>query len=1221
MQKMLNEAQMSCIRVLKLRLTKRYLSLALFSNLIFYIPHKRYVQSERKNSKKNNIFLVMKLNIFLLLFAITQVEGKAIAQNITLEGKNVSLEYVISAIKKQTGFGVSYSNGLLEKTRPLTFSAKNMKLRDFLSLILSNQPIKYKIAENNISLTYDKSLSVDVPALVSSLPQSTKVQIEVIDSVGNALSDATVTIINKNISVVTNNMGYAYLDLNSGDNISISYVGYKTTIIKITQSDINNQVIKVTLRLDYEGDAKMEELVVIGYGTVKKSSLSNSVSKITASSLKDRTFSRAEAALQGTVSGVTVRTNTGAPGQNLSIRVRGAASVNASSDPLYVVDGVPMTSLISLNPADISSIEVLKDAAAAAIYGSRGSNGVVIVTTKKGQTGHPRVTFASSFGIQNLEKKLDLLSAKEWMELYIKYNDANYLNIAKNRGILNASIGDANDIRMKNIGGNISAPNYQVILDNRWFNYVSDELRKTHTYAQTEEQLSLLDWQDAYYRQALIKDNNITFSGGNNSTNYLFSLGYLDQEGIVVGNDYSRLSTRATIESNINKYLAVGIILAPSFIKRLGGGLSSGKDSYAQNVLQLAPVSQRNVGYDVNVNGNINYPWSIAYSSPLFRMENNLKREETLQLMGSSFFKIQPLTGLVIETTLGGNYFNRNSWAYNYSSTSVNASQGEGANSSGSHNTDYKFDYLLQSTLTYQKRFNEHDVTIMTGVANERKGAGFYTSQLYLKPFPNDAITGSFDGRNLTVGENLVSEYTPNTLISYFGRVQYNYASKYVLYASLRYDGSNVFGTNNKWGAFPAISAAWNISNEPFFKNLAIDWLSFLKFRASYGATGNNAISNTAAYATLGSTSYAGQIGYIANSLGNADLGWEKTQSTDIAIDMGILKNRIQLSFDWYTKRTNDLLYQIPVYAASGFTTAWGNLGDIDNRGFDMEISSKNIDSKLKWTTSFNMSFNKNEVKKLGATNTPVYSGFDSNNPSNVLMVGKPLQEFYMYEAIGVWMSQAEIDTYSQAHGGKQLTFEGKAIKPGDIKYRDVNNDGVFDRTNDRMFLGSPIPKFVYGLTNSFVYKNLDLSILMTAQSGGKMAGLIGRAIDRPSMGPGQNAMDRWKNAWWSETDQGDGTVPYPLSTTTGGTVDSRWLYSSDYIRIRNLNIGYTMHVTKSVISSARLYVSIENLAKWDKYYGGYNTESANTGSVDLGIDYGSYPLSRNIMFGLNLNF
>lgn len=1046
---------------------------------------------------------------------------------------------------------------------------------------------------------------------------------QVFDTKGESVIGASVLVKGTTNGTITDMDGNFILSNVSDDAIlQVSFVGYVTQDVSVA----GKSEIKVTLSEDTE---TLDEVVVIGYGSVKKSTLTGAVSKMNSNSIKDRPMARAESALQGQLAGVTVRTTTGEPGADLQIRVRGAASVNANSDPLYVVDGVPMTTLSGLNPSDIASIEVLKDAASSAIYGSRGSNGVVIVSTKKGKDGKAKVSFNASFGFQTLEKKLDVLSATEWMEFRTRWNDANYLALAKDKGITGASIKDDSATRLANLGIEAgSAKAFEVVNDDRWFNYLSQDMRDSHTYTYNPEELSLLDWQDEFFRNGIVQDYSLNVSGGTDNTSYLFSGGYMNQEGIVTGTDYERFSFRANVESKINNYVSMGINLAPTYIVTNGSGRANGKDAQVHKALAATPVSEPGVGYMVNVEPNNLYDWAGSTSSPSYVMNTNINQKRMLRMTGNAFVRITPIKDLRIELSAAANYYDLDGNTYDFTSTTSKWDQGEGQNSSGGHTTARQWTTLLQAVANYDHNFGDHGLSLMAGFSSERSNLGFETEQTFKYPFPNDAITGSFDGSKVSANKNTVSELTPNKLLSAFGRVQYNYAEKYMISASLRYDGGSVFGSNNKWGMFPAVSGGWLVSNEKFFSDWAPEWWNTLKLRASYGVTGNNSISSTAAYATLTNAVYAGNSGYYTATLGNKDLGWEKTHSTDVAIDLGFMKNRIQLSLDWYTKNTTDLLYQVPVEGASGFTTIWDNLGDIHNEGFEIELNTHNLTGEFTWDTSFNMSYNKNEVKSIGKDDTPIYSGFDKNNPSNILCVGKPINTFYMYDAIGVWQSQAEIDAYSAAHGNQPVTFEGKQIVPGDIRYRDVNNDGKFDKDNDRDYLGSPTPKFIFGMTNTFTYKNFDLSVLLTAQTGGSIFGVLGRAIDRPGMGAKSNVMGCWRDAWWSEDEPGNGKVPYILSTTTGTTLDSRWLYSSNYLRIKNLTLGYKLPINPKFISYARIYVSIENLAKWDSYYGGFSPESANAGVSDapggasaLGLDYGGYPLARTFTFGINVNF
>lgn len=1042
----------------------------------------------------------------------------------------------------------------------------------------------------------------------------------VLDKTGETVIGASVLVKGTTNGTITDVDGnFTLKNVQEDAVLQVSFVGYKAQDVALKgQSNI-----KVTLEEDTE---VLDEVVVIGYGSVKKSSLTGAVAKMDAKSIQDRPLARPETALQGQLAGVSVRSITGEPGADMQIRVRGAASVNANSDPLYVVDGVPMTTLSGINPSDIASIEVLKDAASSAIYGSRGSNGVVIVTTQKGKTGKAKVSFNASVGFQTLEKKIDMLNATEWMEFRTRWNDTQYLIDAKKKGVTNASILDDNATRLANLGVKAGTDDsYKYVLDERWFNYLSQDMRDSHTYTPTSEGLSLLDWQDEFYRTAMVQDYSLSVSGATDNVNYMFSGGYMNQEGLATGTGYERFSFRANVESKINKYISLGINLAPTYIVTDGSGKANGKDAQTHKALASTPVSELGVGYMTNVQPNERYGWADTNSSPIYTLESMIRQDRTLRMVGNAFLRITPFEDFRVELSAAANYLDLDGNTYTFSSASSKWSNGEGQNSGGAHTTSRIWNTLLQAVANYDHTFDKHGVSAMLGFSSEQSSLGYKTEQSFSSPFPNDAITGTFDGSKVKPKANTVTEQTPNKLLSTFGRLQYNYDERYMISGSLRFDGGSVFGANNKWGVFPAVSGGWLISNEKFFKNWDQKWLNTLKLRASYGVTGNNSISNTASYATLTSSIYGGAPGYYTNSLGNADLGWEKTHSTDIAVDLGFLNNRIQLSLDWYTKNTTDLLYQVPVEGASGFSTIWDNLGDIHNEGFEIELNTHNLTGEFTWDTSFNMSYNKNEVKKIGTDNTPVYSGW-SNNESNILTVGKAVNTYYMYDAIGVWKSQAEIDAYSAAHGGEPVTFEGTKIQPGDVRYRDVNNDGKFDKENDRDYLGSPTPKFVFGLTNRFTYKNFDLSVLLTAQTGGKIYGLLGRAIDRPNMGAKSNVMGHWRDAWWSEDEPGNGSVPYIFSTTTSSAIDSRWLYSSNYLRIKNLTFGYKLPINPKFVSYARVYLSIENLAKWDSYYGGYSPEAANVGSgpggaTALGLDYGGYPNARTFTFGINVNF
>lgn len=445
--------------------------------------------------------------------------------------------------------------------------------------------------------------------------------------------------------------------------LQISFVGYKPQNVAVK----GQSHLKIILEEDTE---VLDEVVVIGYGSVRKSSLTGAVAKMDKKGIQDRPLARPETALQGQLAGVTVRTTNGEPGADMQIRVRGAASVNANSDPLYVVDGVPLNTLSGINPADIASIEVLKDAASSAIYGSRGSNGVVIVTTQKGNVGKPKVSFNASVGFQTLEKKIDLLSAAEWMEFRTKWNDANYLATAQKKGIANASVRDDNATRLANVGIKAGTDDsYLYILDNRWFNYLSEDMKASHTYTTTPEKLSLLDWQDEVYRLAVIQDYSLSVSGATDNVNYLFSGGYLSQEGLATGTDYERFSFRANVESKINKYFSIGMNLAPTYIVTNGSGRANGKDSQAHKTLSSCPVSEPGVGYMTYVQPNDRYGWADTTSSPSYILNTDINQNRTLRMVGNAFLRITPFQDFRIELSAAANYYDVDGNKYSFSSS------------------------------------------------------------------------------------------------------------------------------------------------------------------------------------------------------------------------------------------------------------------------------------------------------------------------------------------------------------------------------------------------------------------------------------------------------------------------------------------------------------------------------------------------------------------------
>lgn len=1018
-----------------------------------------------------------------------------------------------------------------------------------------------------------------VMSTLGAFAQDRTVKGTVLDSMGETIIGANVMVKGTTNGTITDMDGNFSLSVpDNAKFLEVSFIGYETASVSIPQSNI----IKITLK---ESSVVLDEVVAIGYGVQKKGSVTGAIAKVDAEKLGDRPISDVSSALQGQMAGVEIRTTSGEPGKDIQIRVRGAASINADSDPLYVVDGIPVDNLNSLNPSDIESIEVLKDASSSAIYGSRGANGVVLVTTKKGKEGKIKVEFSANVGFQQLERKMDLLSAEEWIEAKTYYNNTSYVQKYAAQG---ATINDDWDTRKAIIGG----VNYSYMLDPRWTeaNYGG---------------LKLIDWQDEFYRTALMQDYQVSVSGGTQKTNYRFSVGYLDQEGIATGTDYSRLNLRTNIESQVSDRIKIGLNIAPS-VSWSNGGRVDGKDSQSHIVLSATPVAEPEAGLYTGAEPYERYMWAGGAVSPIAYMEESTNATDVVRINASAYLQADLGQGFKAEITGAWNYLNKENRSFVPSSVTKTWNQGEGLSTTASRSNDRSNDIMLQALLHYNREFGKHTIGAMLGYSmEESKGS---SSSLKAKQFPNNSLE-VFDMSFATISGAKADLTTPVRLLSYFGRVQYDYADRYLLTASLRRDGSSKFGKNSRWGWFPAISAAWRISNEAFWSDNFI--VNSLKLRGSWGMNGNNSIPSNAALSALSNANYAfnGSLhsGFSPSSVSNPDLGWEKTHSWNVAFDMGMFDNRIYLSADYYVKRTKDLLYKVAVPSLLGYSTAWGNIGSLENKGFEVELSTQNIVGRFNWSTSLNFGLNKNEIISLGADNATVYTGYSN---TQVLQVGKSLKEFYMYKAIGVYQKQSEIDDPDIA--------KMKGQKVGDVRYEDVDKNGIIDE-RDRTYVGHPSPDFTFGMTNTFRYKNFDLSVLVTGQMGGKVYGLIGRAIDRPGMGVGSNALGHWRNMWRSEEEPGDGSTPSIFSSTTSSLYDTRWLYDSDFIKIKNITIGYQIPVRK-YISYARVYASIENVYMWDKYDGGYSPESNNGGSGG-DYDYGAYPQARTFSLGVNLTF
>lgn len=655
--------------------------------------------------------------------------------------------------------------------------------------------------------------------------------------------------------------------------------------------------------------------------------MTGAIARIDADDLADRPAANVASSLYGMLAGVEVRSNSGALGEEIELLVRGAASINADATPLYVVDGIPVDELGSLNPSDIQSVEVLKDASSAAIYGSRGANGVILITTKTApETGKINVEFSASFSVQQLERKVDILSPEEWIEFRTAYNNNEYMKKYGSRG---GTVNDDWNTRLKMIG----KVSYSHMNDPRWTqpNYGG---------------LALIDWQDEYFRLAPMQNYQISLSNGGKNNKYRISLGYVDQEGVAVETNYKRLSLRINAESKLfSNRVTIGTNLSQSMTWNDGGNMD-GKGNGAQKVLTSCPIAEPEAGILTGAEPYEEYAWASEGASAIAYMREITNHKETTRLNSAVYVKIDLIKELRAEVTGSYNYMSSQSRNFIPSSVLKGWEKGEGFNSTAKRIDRRSHKFLFQGLLNYQKKIRKHNIGLMAGYSMESSTGT--NSQMAAKNFPDNSLE-IFDQADVTLTSAYATISTPVRLLSTFGRLQYEYDNRYLLTASIRRDGSSRFGRNNRFGVFPAVSAAYRVSNEKFWpKN---DILNSLKIRLSWGINGNNSITSNAAVGVMDNANYSlggtSVNGFAPTTIDNENLGWEKTHSWNLGLDMGFFRNRIVLALDLYNKTTEDLLYQVSVPAIMGFSKAWGNIGNLNNKGFEIELTTQNLTGRL----------------------------------------------------------------------------------------------------------------------------------------------------------------------------------------------------------------------------------------------------------------------------------
>lgn len=946
------------------------------------------------------------------------------------------------------------------------------------------------------------------------------------------------------------------------NSLVFSAIGYVSEEITIDQQ----KIINITLQEDFKN---LEEVVVVGYGNQKSTQITSAIATIKAEDLDERPTSRIDHAMAGKLSGVQVQEVSGSPGKGLSVKVRGISSISNSNSPLYVVDGYPISSgLDNINPNDIESIEVLKDAASAAIYGSRGSNGVVLVTTKTGKSGKPVLQLDTYYGIQERFSKVDVLNRNEYIDFAIEERN--------NTWALE--------------GGHPSDPNSVRTNANYWI----DPLWLSDPSSFPDH-----DWQALIARKAPVQNHQLSASGSSETVKYFVSGSYFNQEGIILGSDYERLSFRANVETQIGKRVNLGLNLSANSINRNDSD-GDGNQGPVSRSTRVAPI----VGLTQQTQEEGYYPYHAAfYLNPIALATDITNKTNGKNILANLYTTIDLAKNLRFRSSFGADY--GNGFSEYFKPDNVNRGVGHVGNVSA----DYRENYLNENILTYDLEKTRWNINAIAGFTYQEEK--YVTANLAKTGFPDDEIRTLNMGTILSSGSSSASAWS---LISFLSRINASWDDKYMLSASIRRDGSSRFGADNRWGWFPAISLGWQLGREGLFKE--IDFINELKIRASYGAAGNNNIGNYAAIGSLSSTNYvtgSNQTvisGFGPGSFSNRTLGWEKTYTFDAGFDLSILRNRISMSFDYYRADVKDLLLNVQIPSISGFSSALVNIGAIRNTGLELELNTVNLTGTLKWNTAFNISHNKNKVISLGPDGSPIYGNVDGYNVT-ITKIGAPIGSYYMFQQEGVFVDQEDLDSHPHY----------RVQNVGDIKYKDVNGDNVID-DHDRTIVGNNSPKFFWGMQNSFSYQNFDLTVSMDGQWGNKLMN-IGISQHGQSRG---NVDGYWRDRWRSPDDPGNGWVPRAAVTANLTTPSTFWLRNASYWRVRTIALGYRVpdaFIAKiNGINGLRIYTSIDNIFMYDHYNKNPQTGTWSNSNTVAGVDYdATYPLARTFTFGLNIKF
>jgi TonB-linked SusC/RagA family outer membrane protein len=1108
-------------------------------------------------------------------------------RRVTLAADQREIKTILSDLSRQAEIKFVYSAQKIPARKKVSLTAQDEKLGDVLHSLFAPLNIFYYVSGSQIVLMRKN----EAPALNLPLKEehgsatsadyeeepAKNVSGKVTNVLGDPLAGVSVTVRGTTRGTTTAADGGFTISVDVGETLDFSMVGYRLFSAKITEANTVNVQLEAEI-------SNLNEIVVVGYGTQKRSTLTGAIASVNSKMLNELPVASVEQALQGRVAGLTV-VNNGGPGSMAIVRIRGISSISFASDPLYVIDGFPTGNLSNFDSRDIEQVEVLKDASSAAIYGSRATNGVVMITTKKGRRdGKIHVNLDSYVGTQSPWKKIDLLNTEQ----YLQYERA-----------LNGNAGIGLPPRLESANFN------QPIWDGA-----------TQTFAQTNT-----DWQDAYFQNGFMTQHNLSVSGGNDKSRFYTSAGYFDQDAIVTALNYKRGNFRLNSDHNISKVFTIGENMIVSYSDQYYDN-TGGNRTRLVNVIRNLPYLPV---YDpTTVGGFRGAENSFDGADPTNPIEDATllgeARRKTLKVLGTAFAQVNFTPWLNFRSTFGVDYVNGQDEQFSgiFNDKGRNAAVSTLINQRTSSTT-----LLFTEQLTFDKSFGDHHVNLTA--VYEMQNNRTLVEQSRGNQSTNEIRT-LFGAQNVqassTLGENMI--------LSYIGRLNYDFAGKYLLSAAIRRDGLSVWAPGNKFRNFPSVSAGWRLDQEPFLQKVAA--ISELKITAGIGTTGLNGVvlGNYPWQATIqaNNTSYpfggaveVGNGSYYA-ALANHDLIWETTDQVNIGLSLGLFNNKITLVADYYNRKTDNLILNVPTPSSFGFNGAGvlANVASMKNTGLDLQLGFNKTSGEFTWNMTGNVSFVKNKVLRLNTDNASIEAGADQDFGGNIAITrtvaGQPIQSFYGYVVEGIFQSDAEVASSPTQVAGKTAA--------GDIKFKDLDGDGAITAA-DRTFIGNYLPDFSYALNYSARYKNWDLSLFFQGVQGNDIFNatrVISEGMAR-LFGAGTAVLDAWtdtkKNTNMPRAISGDPNQNLRVST--------RWIEDGSYLRMKNIMLGFNIpantlnSLTHGAVSNFRLFVSAQNLFTltnykgWDPEIGSKNTTLTN------GIDYGQYPNPRSFQFGVQVGF